>query len=104
MKSPVRHEYVTVHGLWLPCEYESCQDKVIIRCLGDIDRVCLDLPRHPIPLDDALEQYFAAVPESRKMVVLVPREGVSREQWACRQALKRDLAVEIEEHLACAAA
>jgi hypothetical protein len=104
MKAPVRHQYVSIHGLWLPCEYETAQDKVIIRCLGDIDRACLDLPRQPLPLAKALEQYFAAVPPARKMVVLVPREGVGRDRWSCRQALKRDLAAEIEEHLECAAA
>lgn len=104
MTAPVRIECVRVRGLWLPCEYETWQDKVIIRCLGDIDRACLDLPRRRLPMDEALEQFFAAAPESRKMVVLVPRDGVSQERWACRQALKRDLAAEIEEHLACAAA
>lgn len=104
MTAPVRIECVRVHGLWLPCEYETCQDKVIIRSLGDIDRACLDLTRRRLPLHEALEQFFAAVPESRKMVVLVPRDGVSQERWTCRQALKRDLVAEIEEHLACAAA
>jgi len=104
MTSPVRHEYVSIHGLWLPCDYESCQDKVIIRCLGDIDRACVDLPRKPLALREALDQYFAAVPLSRKVVVLVPRAGISRDQWACRQALKRDLVAEIEETLECAAA
>lgn len=104
MSTPVRLEYVGIHRMWMPCEYETRQDKVIIRCLGDIDRACLDLPRQALPLAEALEQYFAAVPLSRKMVVLVPREGVSRDQWACRQALKRYLVAEIEESLECAAA
>lgn len=104
MTGPVRTECVCVHGLWLPCEYETCQDKVIIRCLGDIDRACLNLPRRRLHLGAALEQYFAAIPESRKMVVLVARDGVGQEHWTCRQALKRDLAVEIEEHLARAGA
>lgn len=49
MNSPVRLECVRVHGLYMPCEYETRQDKVIIRCLGDIERVCLDLPRHWLP-------------------------------------------------------
>jgi hypothetical protein len=55
-------------------------------------------------MDEALEQFFEAVPMARKIVVLVPREGVSRDQWACRQALKRDLVAEINEFLECAAA
>lgn len=104
MNTPVRLDYVRVHGLWMPCEYETHQDKVIIRCLGDIDRACLDLPSQPLPLNDAVETYFAAVPLSRRMVVLVPREGVSRHRWACRQASRRDLVSEIEESLECAAA
>lgn len=104
MTAPVRTECVRVQGLWMPCEYERCQDKVIIRCLGDIDRTYLEIPRQPLPMDEALEQFFEAVPMARKIVVLVPREGVSRDQWACRQALKRDLVAEINEFLECAAA
>lgn len=87
----------------MPCEYETVRDKVIIRCLGDIERVCLDLPRQWLPLEKALLQYFQAVPQSRKMVVLVPRDGVDRDRWACRQALKRDLLAEIDKTMACAA-
>jgi len=104
MNTPVRLECVSVHGLWMPCEYETRQDKVIIRCLGDIERVCLDLPRHWLPLNAALRQYFDAVPPSRRMVALVPRDGVSSELWTCRQALKSDLLAEIEESFECAAA
>lgn len=104
MTAPVRIECVRVRGLWMPCEYERCQDKVIIRCLGDIDRTYLDLPRQALPMEEALEQFFEAVPMARKIVVLVPREGVSRDQWTCRQALKRDLVAEINESLECAAA
>lgn len=103
MNSPVRLECVSVNGFWMPCEYETMQDKVIIRCLGDIERVSLDLPRQWLPLDEALRGYFDAVPPSRKMVVLVPRVGLSSDRWACRQALKRDLVVEIEESMECAA-
>jgi hypothetical protein len=102
MSTPVTLEYVRVHGLWMPCEYETHQDKVIIRCLGDIERACLDLPSQPLALVDALKQYFAAVPAPRKMVVLVPSEGVSRQYWACRQALKSALVAEIEETMDCA--
>lgn len=104
MNTPVRLECVCVHGLWMPCEYETQHDKVIIRCLGDIDRACLDLPRRWLALDEALRQYFDAVPGARKMVVLVPREGVSSDRWACRQALKRGLVAEIVESMECAAA
>jgi len=104
MNTPVRLECVRVHGLWLPCEYETLHDKVIIRCLGDIERVCLDLPRRWLPLDEALRQYFDAVPQSRKMVALVPRDGVSSDRWTCRQALKRDLVAETEESMECAVA
>ena len=104
MNTPVRLENVRLNGLWMPCEYETRQDKVIIRCLGDIERVCLDLPRHWLPLGEALRQYFDAVPQSRKMVALVPRDGVSSDRWACRQALKRDLMAEMEESMECAAA
>lgn len=104
MTAPIRIECVHVRGLWMPCEYERFQDKVIIRCLGDIDRTYLDLPRQPLPMEEALEQFFDAVPMARKIVVLVPREGVSRNQWTCRQALKRNLVAEINESLECAAA
>lgn len=103
MKTPVRLECVNVHSLWVPCEYQTLQDKVIIRCLGDIERVCLDIPRQWLLLDEALSQYFNAIPPSRKMVVLVPRDGVSSDQWPCRQALKRDLVTEIAESMQCAA-
>ena len=104
MNTPVRLECVCINGLWMPCEYETQHDKVIIRCLGDIERACLDLPRQWLPLDEALRQFFDHVPKSRKMVVLVPRDGVSSDRWACRQALKRDLVAEIEESTECAAA
>lgn len=97
MNTPVRLECVCIAGLWLPCEYETQHDKVIIRCLGDIDRACLDLPRRWLALDEALRQFFDAVPQARKMVVLVPRDGVSSDRWACRQALKSNLIAEIEE-------
>lgn len=102
MNTPVTLESVLVRGLWMPCEYETQHGKVIIRCLGDIDRACLDLPSVPLPLCEALEQFFDAVPLSRRMVVLVPREGVSRHRWACRQATKGHLVAEITESLECA--
>lgn len=103
MNAPVTLKSVRVHGLWMPCEYETHEDKVIIRCLGDIDRACLDLPHRLLTLPEALEQYFQAVPPARKMVVLVPREGISRHRWACRQAPKSHLVAEINEFLECSA-
>lgn len=100
MNPPLRIDYVSIHGLWMPCEYERCQDKVIIRCLGDVDRACLELPCQPMLFDEAVGQYFAAVPSARKMVVLVPRVDIALDRWACRQVLKHDLVAEIQESLA----
>lgn len=96
MAGTVKVLNVRVCGYWLPCEFESHRAGALIRCLGDVDSADLQLRQRADSLADAAQAYFDAIPEDRKLVVLVPQDDVPDELWPCRQVLKKTLLAEIQ--------
>lgn len=94
----VKMENVQVRGVHMPCEYRLIRNSVQILSMGDVDRTAAMFANGAAKtstLQTAAEDFFNRIPDSRKIVFLIPTPGVSADLWTCKQALKSDLLSEL---------
>lgn len=79
---------VCVCGVWLPCEYFVANGKVVISSVGDVE---CEAVAQEYELDAAIAEAFKAIPDFRRLVILVPQENKAIADWPWRRVLKKTL-------------
>lgn len=92
---------VEIGKVWLPCEYvQSKKLGMQVLSLGDVEADYVDnhsarrYVRESLP--DVARAFLKRMADSRKLVVLVPKDDIPQEEWPCKQVLKKDLLPELD--------